>query len=53
VKGTLIARDGKIVNAMIAERLGGGKEQAAAKTGGSKQAAKKPAAKRPTKGATS
>ena len=30
VKGTLIAKDGKIVNAMIAERLGGGGKAAAA-----------------------
>jgi H+-translocating NAD(P) transhydrogenase subunit alpha len=50
VKGTLIARDGAIVNAMIAERLGG-------KTGGApaptKDAAngRKPAAKRQPKGA--
>jgi proton-translocating NAD(P)+ transhydrogenase subunit alpha len=50
VKGTLIARDGAIVNAMIAERLGG-------KTGGAPAPAKdaangrKPAAKRQPKGA--
>ena len=31
VKGTLIARDGKIVNAMIAERLGGGGKPHAAR----------------------
>jgi NAD(P) transhydrogenase subunit alpha len=49
VKGTLIARDGAIVNAMIAERLGGGKAPAAAANGG----AKKPAAKRQAKGAKS
>jgi NAD(P) transhydrogenase subunit alpha len=48
VKGTLIARDGKIVNAMIAERLGGAKAGGAA----AKDAAngKKPAAKRQPKG---
>jgi NAD(P) transhydrogenase subunit alpha len=39
VKGTLIARDGKIVNAAIAEKLGGGGAQAAP----AKAAAKKPA----------
>jgi H+-translocating NAD(P) transhydrogenase subunit alpha len=49
VKGTLIARDGAIVNAMIAERLGGGKAPAAGANGG----AKKPAAKRQAKGAKS
>jgi NAD(P) transhydrogenase subunit alpha len=50
VKGTLIARDGAIVNAMIAEQLGG-------KTGSTPAAAKdavngrKPAAKRQSRGA--
>ena len=50
VKGTLIARDGAIVNAMIAERLGG-------KTGSAPAPAKdavngrKPAAKRQSRGA--
>jgi NAD(P) transhydrogenase subunit alpha len=44
VKGTLIARDGAIVNAMIAERLGGAK--APATTNG----AARPAAKRRPKG---
>jgi NAD(P) transhydrogenase subunit alpha len=48
VKGTLIARDGKIVNAMIAERLCGAKAGGAA----AKDAAngRKPAAKRQPKG---
>jgi NAD(P) transhydrogenase subunit alpha len=44
VKGTLIARDGKIVNAMIAERLGGAKAGAVA-NGADKPAAKKRQAK--------
>jgi NAD(P) transhydrogenase subunit alpha len=47
VKGTLIARDGKIVNAAIAERLGGPKP---AEAGGSGGAPKRPAAKRQSKG---
>jgi NAD(P) transhydrogenase subunit alpha len=53
VKGTLIAKDGKIVNAMIAERLGGsGKPQAASPvTGAADGNGKKTAAKRPGKGA--
>jgi NAD(P) transhydrogenase subunit alpha len=54
VKGTLIARDGKIVNAMIAERLGGGKTPAASPAKSAPSAdgdGKKPAAKRPSKGA--
>jgi NAD(P) transhydrogenase subunit alpha len=48
VKGTLIAKDGKIVNAMIAERLGGAKASGVA----AKDAAngKKPAAKCQPKG---
>jgi NAD(P) transhydrogenase subunit alpha len=48
VKGTLIAKDGKIVNAMIAERLGGARASGVA----AKDAAngKKPAAKRQPKG---
>jgi NAD(P) transhydrogenase subunit alpha len=50
VKGTLIARDGAIVNAMIAERLGGTKEPASAKA---KAGAKKAGAKRQSKGAKS
>lgn len=49
VKGTLIARDGKIVNAMIADRLGGKTGGAAAKDAAS---SKKPAAKRQPKGET-
>jgi NAD(P) transhydrogenase subunit alpha len=49
VKGTLIARDGKIVNAMVAERLGGAKPAVAAAANG----AKKTAAKRQSKGAKS
>jgi len=54
VKGTLIARDGKIVNAMIAERLGGGKAQAASPTTRAADGdGKKTAAKRPGKGAKS
>jgi NAD(P) transhydrogenase subunit alpha len=48
VKGTLIARDGAIVNAMIAERLGAAKPAAAPANG-----AEKPAAKRQSKGAKS
>jgi len=53
VKGTLIAKDGKIVNAMIAERLGGsGKAQATSPvTGAADGNGKKTAAKRPGKGA--
>jgi NAD(P) transhydrogenase subunit alpha len=54
VKGTLIARDGKIVNSMIAERLGGGKTPAASPAKSAPSAdgdGKKPAAKRPSKGA--
>ncbi len=57
VKGTLIARDGKIVNAMIAERLGGGGKTPAASPAKSAPSAdgdgKKPASKRPSKGAKS
>jgi NAD(P) transhydrogenase subunit alpha len=48
VKGTLIARDGAIVNAMIADRLGAAKPAAAPANG-----AEKPAAKRQSKGAKS
>jgi NAD(P) transhydrogenase subunit alpha len=44
VKGTLIARDGKIINAMIAERLGGAKAGMAA-DGAPKTAARKRQAK--------
>jgi NAD(P) transhydrogenase subunit alpha len=53
VKGTLVARDGKIVNAMIAERLGGsGKARAASPAAGAADGnGKKTAAKRPGKGA--
>ena len=53
VKGTLIARDGKIVNAMIAERLGGGGKAPAASpaAGAADGNGKKTAAKRPGKGA--
>jgi NAD(P) transhydrogenase subunit alpha len=51
IKGTLVARDGAIVNAMIAERLGSTKAQAAAVAG--RAGAKKPAPKRQTKGAKS
>jgi NAD(P) transhydrogenase subunit alpha len=53
VKGTLIAKDGAIVNAMIAERMGkSGHAPAAAKSanGDSKPAAKKAAPKRQPKG---
>ena len=46
VKGTLIARDGEIVNAMIAERLG-------AKAPAAANGAAKPATKRQSKGAKS
>ena len=54
VKGTLIARDGAIVNATIAERLGGAKEPAPAKAAtDAKAGAKKTGAKRQSKGATS
>jgi NAD(P) transhydrogenase subunit alpha len=56
VKGTLIARDGKIVNAMIAERLGGMKGPAPAKApanDGAKASAKKNGPKRQAKGAKS
>ncbi len=55
-KGTAIARDGAIVNAMVAERLGGkpaGATTAAAKpeaNGAAKAPAKKAAAKRQPKG---
>jgi NAD(P) transhydrogenase subunit alpha len=49
VKGTLIARDGAIVNAMIAERLGGAKPAPAAPANG----AMEPAAKRQSKGTKS
>ena len=45
VKGTLIARDGGIVNAMIAERLGGATGGTAAPNGTPKGAAKKRQAK--------
>ncbi len=48
VKGTLIARDGAIGTAMIAERLGG----AAKSAGNGKAESKKTGAKRQTKGAT-
>ncbi|MGB6427922.1 MAG: NAD(P)(+) transhydrogenase (Re/Si-specific) subunit alpha, partial [Methyloceanibacter sp.] len=53
VKGTLIARDGVIVNTMIAERLGGAAPNAGAtpKPGnGVSPAAKKSAGARPPKG---
>jgi proton-translocating NAD(P)+ transhydrogenase subunit alpha len=50
VKGTLIARDGAIVNAMIAERLGGAKAPVAAAANGG---GKKSGTKRQTKGAKS
>jgi NAD(P) transhydrogenase subunit alpha len=53
VKGTLIAKDGAIVNAMIAERIGkGGDAPAAAKSadGDGKPAAKKAPPKRQPKG---
>jgi NAD(P) transhydrogenase subunit alpha len=49
VKGTLIAKDGEIVNAMIAERLGGAK--GAAPANGAAKAANKNGAKRQAKGA--
>jgi NAD(P) transhydrogenase subunit alpha len=50
VKGTLIARDGKIINAMIAERVG--KPSAASPANGDgKAAGKKDGPKRQTKGA--
>ncbi len=49
VTGTLIARDGAIVNASVAERLGG-KAAPAAAGNGTKAAVKKPAAKRTPKG---
>jgi H+-translocating NAD(P) transhydrogenase subunit alpha len=49
VKGTLIAKDGEIVNAMIAERLGGAK--GAAPASGAAKAANKNGAKRQAKGA--
>jgi NAD(P) transhydrogenase subunit alpha len=42
VKGTLIARDGAIVNAMIAERLGVKQVDAPAKAGAAKRKAKEP-----------
>jgi NAD(P) transhydrogenase subunit alpha len=58
VKGTLIARDGVIVNGMIAERLGGAKAQNAspaksAANGTAKANAKKDGSKRQTKGGKS
>ena len=53
VKGTLIARDGEIVSAMVAERLGGAKAEPAKANGGAKPTAKKTGGKRQAKGATS
>ncbi len=52
VKGTLIARDGAIVNGAIAERLGvkAGPAASAAPADGAKAPVKKPAAKREPKG---
>jgi NAD(P) transhydrogenase subunit alpha len=57
VKGTLIARDGAIVNTMIAERVGtgGGAPSAAAKpkaSNGAKPAAKKTGGRQPKGGKT-
>ena len=51
VKGTLIAKDGTIVNAMIAERLGGGGKPSSAASG--EGDGKKAAPKRQSKGAKS
>jgi H+-translocating NAD(P) transhydrogenase subunit alpha len=53
VKGTLIARDGKIVNQMIAGRLGGKAGAPSPANGGAKAEAKKNGAKRQTKGGKS
>jgi proton-translocating NAD(P)+ transhydrogenase subunit alpha len=56
VKGTLIARDGNIVNAMIADRLGGAKAATGAPPASNaapKTAAKKNGPKRQAKGAKS
>jgi H+-translocating NAD(P) transhydrogenase subunit alpha len=54
VKGTLIARDGAIVNAMIAERLGGTKTRNAPPAGvAANGTAKKNGQKRQTKGGKS
>jgi NAD(P) transhydrogenase subunit alpha len=53
VKGTLIARDGAIVNPMIADRLGGAKAPAPAKAATDAKPPKKTGAKRRSKGATS
>jgi H+-translocating NAD(P) transhydrogenase subunit alpha len=53
VKGTLIARDGEIVNAMIAERLGGTAAPPQAANGAAKAVAKKNGAKGQTKAAKS
>jgi NAD(P) transhydrogenase subunit alpha len=53
VKGTLIARDGAIVNATIAERLGGAKAPARARVATDAKPPKKTGAKRRSKGATS
>jgi NAD(P) transhydrogenase subunit alpha len=52
VKGTLIARDGEIVNATVAERLGP-KPAPEKANGGTKPAAKRAGGRRQTKGATS
>jgi NAD(P) transhydrogenase subunit alpha len=52
VKGTLIAKDGKIVSAAIAERLGGGGKPASPASGGGGDG-KTAAPKRPSKGAKS
>jgi proton-translocating NAD(P)+ transhydrogenase subunit alpha len=47
VKGTLIARDGSIVNAMIGERLGGAKAGTVPPSGAPKTAAKKATGTKP------
>jgi hypothetical protein len=54
VKGTLIARDGAIVNGMIAERLGGAKARNASPAkAAANGSAKKNGSKRQTKGGKS
>ncbi|HXG77782.1 MAG TPA: Re/Si-specific NAD(P)(+) transhydrogenase subunit alpha [Methyloceanibacter sp.] len=53
VKGTLIARDGAIVNATVAERLGGSKAPAPSALSTEGAGAKKSGTKRQAKGATS
>ena len=53
VKGTLIAKDGEIVNAMIADRLGGAKGGSGSPATGTPKAPAKNGSKRHAKGAKS